>query len=145
MHSCSTLLTIIFLTFSGQAAEAQVQQVFIHLAPVSVEVNPGDTVRIEVRVEPGQNGISGGEVTVSFDPSLLQAMDIRPGDLLGSDPLVGMKEIDNQGGEVRCALGRVGVTPIPTSPGVFRFYLDLTRHIDLCAILRVCKSGQEKM
>ncbi|WP_053240223.1 hypothetical protein [Pyrobaculum islandicum] len=44
-------------------------------------------------------------------------MDVRPGDLLGRDPLVGKREVS--GGSLIYAVARVGPTQAPTPPGVF--------------------------
>jgi len=49
----------------------------------------------------------------------MDALDVEPGNLLGSSPLVGFKEIDNEIGTVRYALARSGPTTAPTQEGNF--------------------------
>jgi hypothetical protein len=55
---------------------------------------------------------------LTFDGGAMEIASIEPGDLLGSNPLVGLKEIDNQAGTVKYALARMGATSVPTPPGV---------------------------
>lgn len=95
------------------------EELYVHIVPATVVVRSGESIELEVKVEPGQNGLSGGEINVSFDSSLVHVTNMNPGSLLGSNPLVGIEEIDNQAGKIRFALARVGETPVPTPPGVF--------------------------
>lgn len=72
-------------------------------------------LKVEVKL-PGR-GISGGEINLKFEPSAFRVLALEPGELLGKDPLEGIKEIDNRTGEVKYALARVGPTSVPTPPG----------------------------
>lgn len=105
----------------------------VYITPPSQEVEPGQEVRIKVEVKPVGWGVSAGEINLKFDPSALQATSIEPGDFLGSNPLVGLNEIDNEAGTLGYSLARVGATSPPSPPGVFAI-------IKLKA-LEVAKSG----
>jgi len=104
---------------------------------------PGESIQLNVQVDPGQNGISGGEIEISFDPSFFQVIDVAPGDLLGANPLIGTERIDNNAGNLIYALARVGQTPVPTSSGTFAvIQLDTvsTEVLKACQLL-ITKAG----
>ena len=109
------LTSLIALTSSSSGAEPQV---IVSLEPSLVRVAPGEEFTISVSVDPGGRGISGGEVDLKFDPRVLEAREIVPGDLLGPEPLFGLKEVDNEKGSLRVALARKGSTSAPTKPGI---------------------------
>ena len=90
----------------------------VYLNPTSIEANPGDELTIHIEVKPSGWGVSGGEINVVFDPNVLQAVAVEPGGFLGSSPIVGLEQLDNQAGEVRLALARVGETEVPSPSGV---------------------------
>ncbi len=73
-------------------------------------------------IDPQQYGITAGDVELSFDPDVLEAIDIQPGLLMGSDVIMAKRTIDNTNGKLRLAVGREGTLPvwsIPTSEGTF--------------------------
>ena len=90
----------------------------VYLMPLSIEADPGEEFEVEVNIDLEDRGISGGEIGLTFDSDTMEVVNIEAGDLLGSDPLVGLKEIDNQAGTVKYALARMGETSVPTPPGV---------------------------
>ena len=90
----------------------------VYINPPFQEVEPGQEVTVTVEVKPQGCGISGGEIQLSFDSTALMAVDLEAGNLLGVSPLVGLEEIDNETGVLKHSLARVGVAPLPTSPGV---------------------------
>ncbi|MEM2057336.1 MAG: cohesin domain-containing protein, partial [Thermoproteota archaeon] len=71
------------------------------------------TVKVDITPEYGV-GISAADVTVSFDASVLEALSIDEGTLLGDSPLSVMRKINNSEGFVRYAAARQGSTPVPT-------------------------------
>jgi hypothetical protein len=74
-----------------------------------------------VVVDPAGYRISAGEVELSFNPQVLEAIDIQAGALLGSDVILGARQIDNVGGKLRIAVAKVGSIPgtaPPTAQGV---------------------------
>ncbi len=77
-------------------------------------IRPGDAIELIVFVAPGSFGISSGEATISFDANVFEVVDVVPGSLLGSQPLVGFKQIDNSRGEIKVAVARVGTTQVPS-------------------------------
>lgn len=82
-------------------------------------VTVGDNLSVVIRVDPGQNGISAGETELTFNPKIVRVIDIQAGDLLGTQPLVGSKRIDNELGNITYALARIGKTTSPTDEGTF--------------------------
>lgn len=70
-----------------------------------------------VYVAPGSFGISSGEAILSFNANVIEVVDVVPGTLLGSQPLVGFKQIDNLQGTLKVAIARVGSTPLPSPEG----------------------------
>ena len=89
------------------------------LAPSSVDVQPGDEFTIEVNVDPAGKGISGGEISLRFDPAVVTVVSVEAGQLLGAEPLEGIKQIDEGEGTLRYALARLGATAVPTPSGTF--------------------------
>lgn len=98
-------------------APASKPQKGVWLAPPTQQASPGQGIKVETKVKMSKSGISGGEVKLSFDPSALKALEVEPGDLLGSNPLVSVKEKDNEKGLIHYALARKGKTLVPTPPG----------------------------
>ena len=94
-------------------------EVFVKMDPTSIETSPGESFIVAVKVDPGNYGISGGEVNIAFDPSVFNAEEVDVGDLFGPEPLEGFKEVDNEAGTIRYAIARKGATIPPTPPGTF--------------------------
>jgi len=76
---------------------------------------------VNVTVDPAGKGVSGAEVKIAFDASVVECEDVSPGELLGDSPVQGIKEIDNENGTVWYALARnrSDSTPVPTEEGTF--------------------------
>lgn len=89
----------------------------VYLNPAFIELQPGQTFSLKVEVKPSGWGASGGEVNLAFNPAVLQAVSIEPGDFFGPNPIVGLERVDNQEGTIRLALARVGQTAVPSSAG----------------------------
>ena len=93
------------------------------IPPESIRIRPSSRIaqlgqEVSVFIEANVGfGISGSEIKLKLDPAKLQVIDIIEGDLLGADPLVGLKKIDNQTGIVHYALARRGPTTTSTSTG----------------------------
>ena len=94
-------------------------EVIVSLYPAHIESYSGEIFELSIRVKPGSYGVSGGEVVISFNPQQFKILDVEVGDLFGADPLVGIKEIDETNGIVRCAIARKGKTTPPTPEGTF--------------------------
>ena len=82
-----------------------------------MEVTRGQQFQIEVLVDPDANGVSGGEIHLTYDPALVQVIDVTPGTLLGDNPLQGAKDINNGAGLLTYAIARVGETSVPSGAG----------------------------
>ncbi len=91
----------------------------VGVSPATQTVALGGTFSVDVVVDPGSYGISGGQVDIQFDPTAMSADSLVEGGLLGASPLVGSKLVDNGAGTLQLALGRVGATTPPTAAGVF--------------------------
>ncbi len=85
--------------------------------PLLIEARIGSQFILNVIVVPKDYGISGAELTLKFDPDVLKIIDIMPGDLLGINPVEGIKQIDNVNGTSVYVLSRAGDTVPPTSNG----------------------------
>jgi len=107
----STLLTLIFLTSCALAQQA----VHVYFEPSSLEVKPEEAFTVEVRIDPGDAGVSAAELHVSYPSNALSLLNVSLGEFFGSEPLTALSEYD--GGVVKYAIARVGSTPKPTPPG----------------------------
>jgi len=106
----------------------------IHTGPIGVtidisapELEPGDEFTLTVRVDPNGHGISGGEVAIlALDTEVMEILldGVVPGDLLGSDPIEGVKEktSSSNGDNLNYALARKGDTPVPTGANSFAVF-----------------------
>lgn len=90
----------------------------IYLDPQQTEIRPGEDIRLNLMANLDGYGISGCEVVFEFDPTAFQLVDVTSGDLLGADPLIGTKNLDNTTGKVRYAIARKGMTDATASNGV---------------------------
>jgi len=114
------LLPAIFLLIASCATAAADQTTNVTVSPSTQTVNVGSTFTVEVFVSPGTE-IAGAQFDLSFDPSILEVINVGEGDLF-SGAGVGtyfqvMRGINNQSGKiddvVSVILGAAGVT----SPG----------------------------
>jgi hypothetical protein len=90
----------------------------VYLNPPLIEAEPGQELSIKIEVKPSGWGVSGGEINLAFNSGVLKVVNIEPGNFLGSNPIVGSRQVDNQAGVIRLALARVGKTPVPSPSGV---------------------------
>jgi len=111
-------LTIAPCVFCEELAQLN-GEVAVYIDTESIEVKPGEEFTIEVKVDPGSYGISGGEINVGFNSTAFEVTEVSPGDLLGPSPLEGKKDIDNNEGTVSYAIARIGPTTPPTPLGAF--------------------------
>ena len=96
----------------------------LYINPVYLEVQPGDIITVSLEIKPVDWGVSGADIEIEFNPAVLDATGLEPGDFLGDTPLIGLKQIDNDAGILRLAFARAGVTVAPSSAGqlaVIRF------------------------
>jgi len=87
--------------------------------PSIIKAEATKRFNIEIKVDPKDYGISSGEMILRFNPNILQVIEISRGNLLGDNPLEGIKQIDNVNGIIKYAIARIGSTPVPTSNGTF--------------------------
>ena len=96
----------------------------IYIDPQYFELKPGEEFSVNLIADLTGRGVSGCEVVLEFDPIVFQLIDVVSGALLGADPLIGTKNMDNTTGKVRFAIARKGMTDVTASTGVLStFYL----------------------
>lgn len=79
--------------------------------PPAVQTFVGNTIQIPIIIstspatgEAGNNSLSAVQLSLNFDPKILQITQLTPGDFF-SNPTVLLKNIDNQKGKISYALG----------------------------------------
>ena len=87
--------------------------------PPEIRTDSNGMANVDVWVNTGSFGISGGEVTLSYSDSGCSVQAFAAGTLLGDNPLVGQGTIDNDAGRALLALARVGVTQPSTTSASF--------------------------
>lgn len=90
----------------------------VYIDPQHSETRSGEQVSVNLTAAFAGCGISGCEVVLEFDPAVFQLIDVVSGNLLGGDPLIGTKYIDNTAGKVRFAIARKGLTEMTDSNGI---------------------------
>jgi hypothetical protein len=76
------ILGLVFLLMAGMASAA-----LVHLDPIALTVNPGDTVAVTVKGSGFLDGAIGGSILLSWDPSIMTfntAAPIAPWITLGA-------------------------------------------------------------
>jgi hypothetical protein len=89
------------------------------VTPRQISIDPGDMGQFSINIKPGEHGISGVELVLSFDPNGIRVIATEPRELLGADPIVGIEKIDQTAGKIWVALARVGPTDSPSPGGSF--------------------------
>ncbi|MEE9198585.1 MAG: cohesin domain-containing protein [Dehalococcoidia bacterium] len=113
------LVASLVLIACGQGAEPEPLGVVVELDPPSIQAGAGEEIVITVRVDPKDEGISGGEINLAFDPNILTVVGLEPGGLFGPTPLVGAELVDAEAGTLTYALARIGATSPHTPAGAF--------------------------
>ena len=85
--------------------------------PQAIKVKAGQTFEVKVWLNPGGIGVSAADISAKVDAGVLAVSDVRPGDALGASPIVGQQLVQENTGDLRLALARVGTTTAPTQPG----------------------------
>ena len=97
------------------------------IAAPSVTIDPasttglslGDTFSINIHVDPDGNGVSGGQIDLSFDTSVLEVTDLTAGNILGAPIIDPGSKYDNTAGTVEAIYARIGATTPPTEAGTW--------------------------
>ena len=111
---CLTVFSTLILP-----VQADTSSVMVQIKPSSQEVSTGEEFTLTIYADPYSEGVSGGEINLEFNSAIMKIVSVEAGDLLGSDPLVGVEQIDNEVGTLKYALARSSVTTAPTQSGNF--------------------------
>ena len=87
--------------------------------PPAIATDSNGMTTFDIWVNTGGLGISGGEVTLNYSSSGCKVQEFTAGSLLGKNPIVGHKSIDNNAGRAVLALARIGPTRLPTNANAF--------------------------
>ena len=116
MKKCVLMAVLAVVLLLATNASAQIPDFTASgKATVSVEpaltpgLRPGDVFSVNVTVDPAGKGISGAEVKIAINASVVECEDVSPGNLLGDSPLEGKKVIDNENGMVWYALSLIHI------------------------------------
>jgi hypothetical protein len=111
------LFTFFALTLLSSLIAVSSTTVNVFFNPNTIEAQRGKEYIVSIKVEPGDLGLSGGEISLKVDPSAIKLMSVEVGELMGSNPLVGINKVDVLGGTAVLAVARIGLTTKPTPPG----------------------------
>ncbi|MDP2841903.1 MAG: cohesin domain-containing protein, partial [Candidatus Methanoperedens sp.] len=104
---------IILLSFNAEAAK-------VSLSPQTQDVTAGNNITFSVILDPEGSSIYGAQFSLIFDKTIIEAIRIDKGALLGSDgaaTIEGAKSIDNANGKITYSLSRSGTGTGMTSSG----------------------------
>ncbi|MEM2878557.1 MAG: CIA30 family protein [Candidatus Hadarchaeales archaeon] len=92
----------------------------VYVSPASQQVVGDNAFSVDIKVTPG-TAISGMQVSLKFDPSLLSVTSVAEGDLLsqGGSTYFGVIKIDNENGIVTGIYGVVLGSGTVSTPGTF--------------------------
>lgn len=91
----------------------------IELLVDNAELSINQYLYFRVWIETREKGISAGEINISFPIDVIEIVEIKSGELLGADPVVGAMNIDQNIGSIQYVLARKGTTVPPTDAGNF--------------------------
>ena len=109
---------ILYVVIGAAAAAAATPTVTIDPASTT-GLSPGDSFSVNIFVDPDGNGVSSGDIRLSFDTSVLEVTSLTKGDILGTNALDGGSSYDNTAGTVNTIYTRVGATTPPTAAGTW--------------------------
>ena len=88
----------------------EIEKTVVEVLPSSKGVHQKEAFTINISVTPGTE-IAGVQVDVSFNPLLIQVINVTKGDLFGVDSFFNYTKIDNANGTI------IGIICVKTSPG----------------------------
>lgn len=108
-----SIFIIILLSFNAQAAK-------VSISPQTQDVTSGNNITFSVILDPEGSSIYGAQFSLIFDKTIVEAIRIDKGALLGSDgaaTIEAPKLIDNANGKITYSLSRSGTGTGMTSSG----------------------------
>jgi len=114
-------LTIPFLIFCVLATISigVVQAASVSIEPATNSVNQSDTFSVNVVVDPAGQAVSGVQVKLSFDKSVVNLNSAVVGTFLGSSPIQFANKIDNTNGTLELAYNIAGGDSAKSAKGTF--------------------------
>ncbi len=109
------LITILLLSTSIITATSN--SVNLSFIPNTINAQKGKEYSITLMADPGNYGISAGEIHLKCDPSAISFTSVEAGGLLGNTPIIGINKIDTKNGTMVLAIARIGPTTKPTPSG----------------------------
>lgn len=110
----ATTIAVALLIASSLMTPISAQTVVICIEADRTHVSPGEILTARVAVDPAGKGISAVDLELSFNPSILEALSISRGRLLGEDVIELFSEVNNTTGTIRYVAARIGPTIPPT-------------------------------
>ena len=89
----------------------------VTMSPSTTNVATGDAVEITVTFDPAGLSVTAFEVVIEADPSAVELVGIKAGELLGSGVIVGAEEFDGATGRGLVTVARRGTAEGPTGEG----------------------------
>ena len=82
-------------------------QAILSFSPKTATLQEGEIFTVEVLVDADKNKLSGAELYISYDFTVLEALEVLPGNFFGppEETNILLKEIDNKNGKISYALG----------------------------------------
>ncbi len=107
------------VTSTPSATPTALPPVLITLTSTSKQLRPGESLDVEVNLDPMGRGISGVQLSIDYDTGVLEVVGMAPGELLGREPVTVGPIVDEATGVLQYAAARIGETSPPTQSGTF--------------------------
>ncbi len=118
MNGYLSKIFVLCMVIGASGAAAAVPTVTI-IPASTTGLSPGDTFSVNIDVDPDGNGVSSGQIDLSFDTSVLEVTNRVTGDMLGTGAFDTGSADDNTAGTVNAVLARQGTTTLPTAAGTW--------------------------
>ena len=120
MNGYITKIFVLCMVLGAFGVGAAAAAPAVTISPASTTgLAPGDSFSVNISVDPDGNGVSSGQIDLSFDTAVLEVTGLTAGDMLGANPLDTGSAHDNTAGTVIAVLARNGGTTPPTAAGTW--------------------------
>jgi hypothetical protein len=104
---------------SGGGGGSGITSPTVQIEPSSMSVNKSDTFSVNVVVYPAGQAVSGVQIKMNFDESVVNLNSAVPGTFLGNSPIQFANKIDNTNGTLELAYTIAGGDTAKTANGTF--------------------------